>query len=76
MYFLDNKRHHVPHIHAEYQGAEVVVDIQQGTVLEGELPPAKLKLVLAWVEIHRDDLLADWTLASRGQPLFRIDPLR
>jgi hypothetical protein len=53
-----------------------VIDVQQGEVLEGELPPAKLKLVLAWVEIHRDDLLADWTLASRGEPLFRIEPLR
>jgi len=44
--------------------------------LEGELPPAKLKLVLAWLEIHREDLLADWNLAVQGQQVFQIDPLR
>lgn len=76
MYFLDNRRHHCPHIHAQYQNTESVIDIETGELIEGDLPAAKLKLVLAWVEIHREDLLADWTLASRGEPIFRIDPLR
>lgn len=76
MYFMDNKQHHVPHIHVEYQGAEAVVDITEGELIDGHLPPAKLKMVLAWIEIHRDELLADWSLASRGEPIFRIDPLR
>lgn len=66
----------MPHVHVEYQGAEAVVDIVAGALIDGELPPAKLKLVLAWVEIHRDELLADWSLASRGEPIFRIEPLR
>jgi hypothetical protein len=76
MYYLDNRRHHAPHIHAEYQGAEVVIDITSGEVLEGDLPATKLKLVAAWVEIHRDELLADWSLAIRGEAIFRIEPLR
>jgi len=76
MYFMDNKQHHVPHVHVEYQRAEAVVDIAAGELIDGHLPPAKLRLVLAWVEIHRDELLADWSLASRGEPIFRIDPLR
>ena len=37
-----------------------------------ELPPAKAKLVVAWVEIHREELLADWNLAVTGVPTFRI----
>jgi hypothetical protein len=45
-------------------------------VLEGSLPRGKLKLVLAWVEIHGDDLMADWELAVSGQQPFRIEPLR
>jgi hypothetical protein len=35
-----------------------------------------MKLVLAWLEIHRDDVMADWQLAASGQQPFKIDPLR
>jgi hypothetical protein len=45
-------------------------------VLEGSLFPNKLKLLQAWIEIHQDDLSADWELASAGEPIFRIDPLK
>ncbi|MBF0098784.1 MAG: DUF4160 domain-containing protein [Magnetococcales bacterium] len=30
----------------------------------------------AWIELHRDELLADWKLAMEGQPMFPIDPLK
>ncbi len=76
MCFLDNRQHHAPHIHARFQDEEAVIAIQTGDLLDGSLPPAKLRLVLAWVEIHRDELVADWQLASQGQPPFKIDPLR
>jgi|GEM_PF-3167643 len=36
----------------------------------GSLPGPKLKLVQAWIEIHREDLLADWKLAIAGEPIF------
>ena len=45
-------------------------------VLDGKLPPNKLKLLLAWMEIHKDDLIADWNLAVEGQEPYKIDPLR
>jgi hypothetical protein len=76
MCFLVNRQHHAPHIHARFQDEEAVIAIQTGDLLDGSLPPAKLRLVLAWVEIHRDELVADWQLASQGQPPFKIDPLR
>ena len=76
MYYLDNKRHHAAHIHVEYQGEEAVIAVETGDVLEGTLPTAKLRLVLAWMEIHREELIADWALASRGETNFRIEPLR
>ena len=40
------------------------------------LPTNKEKLLKAWIEIHRDELMADWELASKGSPLFKIDPLK
>ena len=36
----------------------------------------ELKLVLAWMEIHRDELLADWELAASGQSPYKIEPLK
>ena len=40
------------------------------------LPRGKMKLVLAWIEIHADELMADWQLAVSGQHPFKIEPLR
>lgn len=76
LYFQDNRRHHRPHIHAKFQREEAVIAIPEGDVLEGSLPPGKLKMVLAWVEIHQDELMADWELAVRGEQPFKIEPLR
>ena len=45
-------------------------------LLEGSLPRNKAKLVDAWIEIHKEDLLADWQLAVSGQKVFPIKPLR
>lgn len=53
-----------------------VLSLPDGQVLEGELPPAKMRLLLAWVEIHKDELLADWELAVSGQQPYKIEPLR
>ena len=76
LYFFDNEQHNRPHIHARFQGMEASIAIDDGSVLAGELPSTKLKLVLAWIEIHRDELMADWQLAVDGQSPFPIDPLR
>lgn len=76
LYFLDNRQHHVPHIHVKYQDQEAVVAIPDGQILEGSIPGSKLRLVLAWIEIHREELMADWHLAVSGQPPFKIEPLR
>jgi len=74
MYREVSQRHNKPHFHAEYQGYQVAVTFD-GKVLEGKLPPGKLKLVLAWAEIHRDDLEANWKLLSEGRECFKINPL-
>ena len=76
LYFVDNKQHHRPHVHAKYQEHEAVIAISDGKLLEGRLPPAKMRLLLAWIEIHKDELLADWQLAVTGQQPYKIEPLR
>ena len=76
MYFYDNKEHSLPHIHAEYAEHEATIAIEDGSILGGNLPSAKMKLVQAWVEIHREDLLVNWKLAVAGEPVFTINPLQ
>ena len=76
LYFFDDARHKVPHIHARYQGEEAVFSIEDGSILAGTIPAKRSKLVQAWIEIHRDSLMADWDLAVKGEAPFQIDPLR
>lgn len=76
MYFYDNTKHSRPHIHAEYGDHIASISIEDGEILSGDLPPAKMKLVQAWIEIHKEDLMADSKLAVAGEPVFKIDPLR
>lgn len=76
LYFFDNKQHKSPHIHAKYQSDEAIISIPDGNLLDGNLPQNKMKLVLAWIEIHKDELMADWQLASDGEPVFKIDGLK
>lgn len=76
MYFFDDKQHHAPHLHAEYAENRAVFSIDDGEVLAGTLPSGKARLVQAWIEIHREELLADWQLAVIGEEVFRIEPLK
>ena len=60
----------------KYGEQEGVYQIPDGYLLEGFLPSNKEKLVQAWIEIHREDLMADWALAVSGNKVFTIDPLK
>ena len=74
MYREVGGKHHLPHIHAEYQGEEVAITFD-GEILEGSIPNKKLKLVIAWMEIHKEELEANWKLLSEGREFFKIEPL-
>jgi len=76
MYFIDNKQHKQPHIHARFQNFEAIVSITDGEVLEGELPSGKMKLLQAWIVLHKDELAANWELAVNGELPYKIEPLK
>ena len=59
-----------------YQDDEVIIEIPNGKILEGKIPRSKMKLLVAWVELHQDELMADWKLALEGQKPYKIEPLR
>ena len=66
--------HNPPHIHARYGDYEITVDINK-LIINGRFPKRALNLVLEWVELHQDELLADWILAQARKPLNQIQPL-
>ena len=71
MYYAD---HNPPYFHVEYARKKAMIDILNGSVIRGSLPNKQIKLILAWCEIHRDELMQDWELSKQNQPLNRINP--
>ena len=75
MYSEPNSPHKLPHIHAVYQGQEVVVSLD-GHILEGDLPSKKLRMLLVWMDMRHRELYENWALLSAGKRFFKVEPLR
>ena len=67
--------HNPPHFHAEYNGNNASILIEEAKVLSGAFPSKQLKLILAWCILHHDELMDNWNLAKNGKPLNKIVPL-
>ena len=70
------KEHNPPYIHVFYQDDKAIFDIKKIELLEGKLSRKKLRLVLAWIELRQEELLANLELAQNGELPFNIDPLK
>ena len=75
MYFAP-KEHNPPHIHVYYQDFSAVINIADCLLTKGKLPVKEQRLVTAWIEIHREELMADWQLCQNGEKPFSIEPLK
>lgn len=53
---------------------DITVEIESG-VINGRFPRRALKLVLEWLELHKDELLENWHLAEEKKSLKKIAPL-
>jgi Domain of unknown function (DUF4160) len=72
MFFND---HPPPHFHARYSGQRAIVAIETFAILEGDLSPRVLGLVVEWARAHRDELMENWRRARRMDALIPIPPL-
>ena len=72
MYFND---HNPPHFHLRYGEHRAVLRIQPLMLLDGNLPPRVLGLVMEWAGIRQHELLDNWTLLAREGRLIPIEPL-
>ena len=69
--------HVPPHFHAVYAEFEAQIDIDSGEIIEGNIPRKQLRLVQAWLELHRDELLFNWVELHKQNPSFKkIIPLQ
>lgn len=76
IYFNDSQKHYIEHIHVQYNTYDAVYGIKNGKILEGRLPQKQHKLVVAWMEIHKDELQALWNISQQDGEIFKIDPLK
>ncbi len=68
-------KHHLPHIHVICGDDESLFTLE-GEQLEGNISVSKKKLVEAWIEIHKEELKANWKLLDEGEQFFKIEPLK
>jgi len=74
MFFRD---HLPPHFHVEYAEYKAKINITDGEIIEGSLPRKALRLVQAWTEIHRDELMINYQQSLKeGGIISRIEPLK
>lgn len=73
--FMNFQDHAPAHFHAWYGDYKIIVSIKDG-VVKGEMPGRALRMVLEWLDLHRDELLANWERAQQGNMVERIAPLK
>ena len=69
-------QHHTPHFHVYYQDMVASYGVDAIQTLAGELPKRQQRLVEAWAELHRQELLENWQRLQNDQPPVKIAPLR
>jgi hypothetical protein len=73
MFFDD---HGPPHFHARHADGSAKIRIDTLEPIETTLGRRQLRLVLAWAELHQEELFENWRLARAGETLHEIDPLQ
>ena len=76
MYAEPGAPHHRPHFHAYYQDDVAVYAIDDIEPIGGALGRRQRRLVEAWAELHREELIANWERLQQGRPPTKIAPLQ
>lgn len=72
----DNENYRFPHIHVHYENQTACIAVEDGRILSGDFPRKQLLLVQAWIEIHQDELVANWEITVEGEQPFSVSPLK
>lgn len=66
--------HNPPHFHVRYNEYRAIINIITGEI-EGKLPCRVVSLVYEWLDLHKEELLANWSHIENGETLVEIKPL-
>lgn len=66
--------HNKPHIHVKYNEYEISITLD-GNVISGDMPLKQMKLLQAWMEIHKDELTASWYSYNNDGEIIKIKGL-
>jgi hypothetical protein len=69
------REHNPPHFHARYNDFEASIFIDTLGVMQGELPPRVLSLVIEWAMLHQSELRANWDSLRASGEFRRMQPL-
>jgi hypothetical protein len=73
MYWDD---HNPPHFHARHGENFAKFTIESAEMLDGDFNKRDVRLIQAWVELHREELLFNWRELLKDNPQFNtIEPL-
>ena len=73
--FLNYNDHMPPHFHAWYNEYKITVNITDG-VVKGEMPARALRMILEWLDLHREEIMHEWLNAREGKVLNHLEPLK
>lgn len=71
-----NKHSTEPYVMVVFEGRDAGISIGSNQLVYGHLPDNKLLLSNAWIEIHREELLANWQTGRVTGEYFKVEPLR
>lgn len=67
--------HNPPHFHVWYEEYKAIITINDG-VITGSLPRRALNMVYDWLDLHKDELLANWERLKESESPIKIEPLK
>lgn len=74
MYF-ELGTHQRPHFHARFGEYRASLAIDPPALLAGAMPRRQQHLILAWAELHQEELQANWERVAQEDALKRIKGL-
>jgi Domain of unknown function (DUF4160) len=75
MYWEADEPHQAAHFHVRYSDYRASYSIDPIIQLAGALPLRQQRLLEAWAELHKDELIENWQLVQQGQQPKKIKGL-
>ncbi len=59
-------KHKLPHLHAEYNEKKVVVRIDNGEIIEGNIDKNKQRVLKKWIKENQELIIKNWNELNEG----------